>query len=82
MNGVKKGVLLVCTLLLLLVFPTSIARASDGSYESLKGTNPEESYEDLMFLKDELKGKTVIGVGEATHGTGSFFSLRTGCLDF
>lgn len=76
MKGFKKGVLIVCTLLLLLVFPTSIARASDGSYESLKGTNPSDSYEDLMFLKDELKGKTVVGVGEATHGTGSFFQFK------
>lgn len=76
MKGFKKGVLLVCTLLLILVFPTSIARANDGSYESLKGTNPSDSYEDLMFLKDELNGKTVIGVGEATHGTGSFFQFK------
>ncbi|MFD3002607.1 erythromycin esterase family protein [Pontibacter toksunensis] len=29
--------------------------------------------DDLMFLSEELKGKTMVGLGEASHGTREFF---------
>ena len=76
MKGDLKRIIIICTLLLITLGPSISTLAITNSYESLKGSNPEKSYEDLMFLKDELNGKTVIGVGEATHGTGSFFQFK------
>lgn len=29
-----------------------------------------------MFLKNELKDKTIIAAGEATHGTGNFYEFK------
>lgn len=76
MKGYLKKIIIICFLLLITLGPSISTLAITNSYESLKGSNPEESYEDLMFLKDELKDKTIIGVGEATHGTGSFFQFK------
>ena len=36
-------------------------------------SDSDSSNDDFLFLSEELKGKTVVGLGEATHGTREFF---------
>ena len=39
-------------------------------------------FEDLMPLKEVLKDKTLLGLGEATHGTREFFQMKHRLLEF
>ncbi|MBZ0099596.1 MAG: erythromycin esterase family protein, partial [Taibaiella sp.] len=43
---------------------------------------PLSDNSDLTFLKDVLKDKTVIGLGEATHGTREFFQMKHRLVKF
>lgn len=42
----------------------------------LKTTEPLQPMDELHFLKDYLKDKSVISLGEATHGTKEFFQMK------
>ncbi len=42
----------------------------------LQSTDPLTDYTDLMPLKKQLAGATVIGAGEGTHGTREFFRMK------
>lgn len=42
----------------------------------LTTTDPQESLADLEFLKNLLIDRPVIGLGEATHGTKEFFTMK------
>lgn len=42
----------------------------------LKTTEPMQPMDELHFLKDYLKNKSVISLGEATHGTKEFFQMK------
>jgi erythromycin esterase-like protein len=70
-------------LLVLLVFLTAPAAyaqdqetdwINDNAYE-LKADSASGS-DDLRFLSEELKDRTVVGLGEATHGTREFFAQK------
>jgi len=40
------------------------------------------SFKDLMPLKDILKDKKIVGMGEATHGTSEFFKMKHRFFEF
>lgn len=42
----------------------------------LKTTEAEDDFEDLMPLKEILKDKRIVAMGEATHGTAEFFQMK------
>jgi len=44
--------------------------------------SPDGDFTDLEKLKNILKDKTVIGIGEATHGTHEFFVFKHRMLEF
>ena len=48
----------------------------------LKGVTPGIGFEDLDFLKTVLKDVSVVGLGEATHGTREFFQMKSRMLEF
>ncbi len=48
----------------------------------LKGVTPGIGIEDLDFLKTVLKDVSVVGLGEATHGTREFFQMKSRMLEF
>lgn len=48
----------------------------------LKTTKAENGFEDLMPLKEILKDKKIIGMGEATHGTAEFFEMKHRMFEF
>lgn len=48
----------------------------------LKTTQAENGFEDLMPLKEILKDKKIIGIGEATHGTAEFFEMKHRIFEF
>lgn len=42
----------------------------------LKSVEPDSEMDDLQFLKENLKDKTIIGMGEATHGNKEIFNAK------
>lgn len=42
----------------------------------LNTTNPQDNLEDLSFLKELIRDKSVIALGDATHGTKEFFTMK------
>lgn len=42
----------------------------------LKTVEPKDDLKDLMPLKEILKDKEIVGMGEATHGTSEFFKMK------
>ncbi|MSU00409.1 erythromycin esterase family protein [Tissierella pigra] len=48
----------------------------------LKTVEAESGFEDLMPLKEILKDKRIIGMGEATHGTSEFFKMKHRMFEF
>lgn len=42
----------------------------------IASADPAAADTDLVFLKETLKGKDIIAVGEATHGSKEFFNLK------
>lgn len=48
----------------------------------LETTKAENGFEDLMPLKEILKDKKIIGIGEATHGTAEFFEMKHRIFEF
>lgn len=42
----------------------------------LKTVEPKDDLKDLMPLKELLKDKEIVGMGEATHGTSEFFKMK------
>lgn len=49
---------------------------------AIKTVEPESGFDDLQFLKPILKNTTLIGLGEATHGTQEFFKMKHRLLEF
>lgn len=49
---------------------------------SLDTTLAESGFDDLMPLKEILKDKRIIGMGEATHGTAEFFQMKHRTFEF
>lgn len=48
----------------------------------LKTTEAESGFEDLIPLKEILKDKKIIAMGEATHGTAEFFQMKHRVFEF
>lgn len=48
----------------------------------LKTLSTEADFTDLEKVKNILKGKAIIGIGEATHGTHEFFVFKHRMLEF
>ena len=48
----------------------------------LRSITAGSGFDDLMPLKDTLRGVRVVGLGEATHGTREFFQVRHRLLEF
>ena len=48
----------------------------------LKTLSPDADFSDLAKLKPILKDKSIIGIGEATHGTHEFFVFKHRMLEF
>lgn len=48
----------------------------------LKTTLAENGLEDLMPLKEILKDKKIVAMGEATHGTAEFFQMKHRMFEF
>lgn len=69
-------------LLILLTSFRSFAKNGDLIEELRKAAYPIESVDpyapldDLSFLKDLIKNKSVIALGEATHGSKEFFTMK------
>ncbi len=57
--------------------PAAATRELNGLLEALPPGSPLE-FPDAVFapLDDDLAGATVVGLGEATHGTAEFFELK------
>ena len=56
--------------------PDKITKQLQDQKTLLNGFSPENSLEDIQPLKERLEGKTVIGMGEATHSSKEFNQLR------
>ncbi|MCB0552691.1 MAG: erythromycin esterase family protein [Phaeodactylibacter sp.] len=49
----------------------------------IRSINPEDTlFSDLIFLKEELKGVELIGLGEQSHGDGSAFLAKARLIKF
>ncbi|GLB48466.1 erythromycin esterase family protein [Neptunitalea lumnitzerae] len=63
--------------LLLAFFISTLVFSQDTNFIPLLTINPAETnFSDLKKLDVYLKDKTIIGVGEATHGTSEFTTMR------
>lgn len=41
-----------------------------------------EDYSDLQFLKEELKGKRIVQLGESSHGIGDYYAIKSRLVKF
>lgn len=48
----------------------------------LASTSPGQAFSDLRPFKQSLRGVRLVGLGEATHGTHEFFTLKHRLLEF
>lgn len=48
----------------------------------LKTTKSENGFDDLLPLKEILKDKKIVAMGEATHGTAEFFQMKHRMFEF
>lgn len=60
----------------------TLVRSIKAYAHPLTGTNPTIADSDLTFLQDVLNDKTVIGLGESTHGTKEFFQMKHRILKY
>ncbi|MBU5313770.1 erythromycin esterase family protein [Tissierella carlieri] len=77
---------LIVLIVVIIIFTSFIEIKADAESElttrlrenliPLKTTEPRNGFEDLMPLKEILKDKKIIGMGEATHGTSEFFQMK------
>ena len=63
-------------------FPNKITRQLQDHITLLNSFSTENSLEDIQPLKQELQGKRVIGVGEATHSSKEFNQIRQRFFQF
>ncbi len=59
-----------------------LAQAIKQQAHPLTTTSPLQPMDDLAFLKEVTQNKTVIGLGEATHGTKDFFTMKHRLLKY
>jgi len=89
----KIIIIIVCTLILIVgVFiinnqyekykKNKVVEAIKSEAIEIKTVEAGNGFEDLMPLKDILKDKKVVAMGEATHGTKEFFQMKHRMLEF
>lgn len=44
--------------------------------------NSAATNKEFSFLSKELQGKTIVAIGEASHGTHEFYALKAGMIDY
>lgn len=79
-------------LLIFLFFGSSSAIAQNTNSSVIESLNqtiipiatfqPDSNFQDINFLKETLKNKDIIGLGEATHGTHEFFNFKDRLIRF
>lgn len=77
------------TLFIILFVTNGICQKNAGLIEALNTIikpittlNPEDGYDDVLFLKEALKGAAIIGIGESTHGTVLYDTYRWRLIRF
>ncbi len=66
-----------------LIITLSLVFCINFSYaQQLNKIDIKKSQESFIELKNELKNKEIIGVGEATHGTSEFFTFKSELFKF
>lgn len=53
-----------------------VVRGIERSARTLRTTDPEDSLRDLRALSPMIGNAEVVGLGEATHGSGDFFRMK------
>lgn len=73
----------------LLFFTTAMVYAQDSTInwlnkncQPLKSESSSRKYDDLRFLNELLKGKSIIGLGEASHGTEEFYYQKSRIVEY
>jgi erythromycin esterase len=67
---------IIFLLTLILILP-KISNGQDTTiYKSLSSYNPNDNDDDLKQLDNYFENVTVVGMGESTHGTHEFFTMR------
>ncbi len=61
---------------------TVFAKWLGNNARELKTVDAGNGSEDLQILKETFKNVTVVGLGEATHGTSEFFRMKHRLLEF
>lgn len=59
-----------------------LAKALKKELIPLKTVEASSSFEDMEPLKEVLKDKQIVAMGEATHGTSEFFKMKHRMLEF
>lgn len=85
-----KNVGLIFLVVLLLIVPAiSTAQTPDADIEWLRDniiplefTEPGNGYEDLLPLREVIGDAQIVALGEATHGTHEFFTLKHRLIEF
>lgn len=79
----KIFVSMLCLSLILAINSGVMVKADDDITNELKKeviplktVEPNDDLSDLMPLKEILKDKEIVGMGEATHGTSEFFKMK------
>jgi len=78
------------TLLLITLFASraycqnkdQIINALNTLVQPITTFNPEDSFDDITFLKNKAKDAVIIGIGESTHGTALYNTYRQRLIRF
>lgn len=81
------GIVILCALVLVLNIrktsvPLDISTLQDGLHEILSIDPEDKNNSDLEFLKQELKDKQIVVLGESLHHDGSTFLAKTRLVKF
>ncbi|WP_346929002.1 erythromycin esterase family protein, partial [Clostridium sp.] len=86
----KKKLKLISTCLISILCLTACSKVNDNpevkalkkSVIPISTVEAGNEFKDLMPLKDILKDKKIVGMGEATHGTSEFFKMKHRFFEF
>jgi|GEM_PF-1075160 len=62
--------------------PDPIVNTLDRYIVPIRAVDPDSSFADIGFLKETLKDKQVIGIGEGTHGSHELFRYKDRLIRF
>lgn len=60
----------------------AIVQSLNETIKPLSSLEPDAGFQDILFMKEYLKGKSVVGIGETTHGTALFDKCRHKLIRF